>query len=164
MTIDTEVCALQKFRMFSEVEPGKLKLLAMVSDRVTFQPNEVIYHQGDASDAVYIVLNGEFKVSLDTKSGEVAFAEHIRGSLLGEAGVLCGMSRGVTITAQTELTALRVERDTFLGLIKESPAFNLAVMKELGRQIMDLNVICADLVRRMPKDLAPADVASIRAW
>jgi CRP-like cAMP-binding protein len=154
MTIEDEVLSLRKFRMFREVETGKLKLLAMISDRVVFQPNERIYTQGEASDAVYIVLEGTYKVSLRTPDGDVDFAEHISGALLGEAGVLCDQMRMATITAETPVTALRLDRAPFLELLKESPPFNYAVMRELGRQIVDLNKICSDLVRMLPKDCA----------
>ncbi|QIB35961.1 cyclic nucleotide-binding domain-containing protein [Ancylobacter pratisalsi] len=157
MTIEDEVRSLQKFRMFHEVESGKLKLLAMISDRVVFHPDEVIYEQGAVSDAVYIVLEGQYNVSLRTKSGEIGFAQHVRGALLGEAGVLCDQNRMVTITAETSVVALRIDREAFLQLLKESPPFNHAVMRELGRQIMDLNNICAQLVEKLPKGSAIAD-------
>ncbi|MFT0858658.1 cyclic nucleotide-binding domain-containing protein [Ancylobacter sp. G4_0304] len=159
MTIEDEVRSLQKFRMFHHVETPKLKLLAMISDRITFHPGETVYEQGEASDAVYIVLDGQYKVSLNTPDGAIDFAQHVRGTLLGEAGVLCDQNRMVTITAETALTALRVDRDAFLELIKESMPFNLAVMRELGRQIMDLNNICAQLVQRLPKGAPAADAA-----
>jgi len=161
MTIEDEVRSLQKFRMFHQVESGKLKLLAMISDRVVFQPGEVIYEQGDASDAVYIVLEGQFKVSLRTPDGVIDFAQHVRGALLGEAGVLCDQKRMVTITAETSVVALRLDREPFLQLLKESPPFNHAVMRELGRQIMDLNNICAQLVQKLPKGAAGADAGRI---
>lgn len=157
MTIEDEVRSLQKFRMFKNVESAKLKLLAMISDRVVFQPGEVIYAQGDMSDAVYIVLEGQFKVSLNTVNGVIDFAEHVRGALLGEAGVLCDQNRMATITAETAVVALRLDRQPFLELLKESPPFNHAVMRELGRQIMELNNICAQLVQRLPKGTPAVD-------
>lgn len=151
MTIDDEVLSLRKFRMFHQVETGKLKLLAMISDRIVFQPGERIYQQGEASDAVYVVLDGQYKVSLNTPNGEIDFAEHVRGALLGEAGVLCDQERMATITAETPVVALRLDREPFLQLLKESEPFNYAVMRELGRQIMELNTICAGLVNKLPK-------------
>lgn len=157
MTIEDEVRSLQKFRMFKNVESAKLKLLAMISDRVVFQPGEVIYAQGDLSDAVYIVLEGQFKVSLNTVNGVIDFAEHVRGALLGEAGVLCDQNRMATITAETAVVALRLDRQPFLELLKESAPFNHAVMRELGRQIMELNNICAQLVQRLPKGTPAVD-------
>lgn len=159
MTIEDEVRSLQSFRMFHHVESSKLKLLAMISDRITFQPGEAIYRQGEISDAIYIVLDGLYKVSLDTPQGPIDFAQHVRGNLLGEAGVLCDQNRMVTISAETQLTALRVDRGPFMQLLKESQPFNIAVMRELGRQIMDLNNICAQLVQRLPKGTPAADAA-----
>jgi hypothetical protein len=46
-----------------------------------------------------------------------------------------------------------------MQLLDESKPFNLAVMRELSRQILHLNKICAQLVMRLP-DGAPAVDAS----
>lgn len=135
MTIEAEVKALQKLDMFSNLDMAKLKLVAMISDRVAFHAGEAIFRAGDPSDAAYIVLEGSVRLAGD---GDVEPAKPFRKSgvmLLGEVGILCGRRRSITIVAETDVTALRIQREDFQRLIRETPEFGFAVMRELAEQL-----------------------------
>ncbi len=161
MSIAEEIAVLQKFPMFASVEPKRLKLVAMASERVAFEPGEVVYQEGDVSDAVYVVLDGLFTVSVSSEDGPLVFAEGVRGALFGAAGVLWDADRDITITAQTPILALRLNQETFAALLEESRTFSLAVTRELGRQLVTLTKICAQLARQMPPGL-PIDLGALR--
>jgi hypothetical protein len=47
MSLNDEVEMLRKIQLFAKVEPAKLKLLAFTSERAVFEPDEVLFHQGD---------------------------------------------------------------------------------------------------------------------
>ena len=59
MSLNEEVEMLRRIQLFSKVEPAKLKLLAFTSERAVFQAEEILFHQGDAADAAYIIVAGE---------------------------------------------------------------------------------------------------------
>src|SRR5258706_10398056 len=59
MSLNEEVEMLRRIQLFAKVEPAKLKLLAFTSERAVFQAEEVLFHQGDAADAPYIIVAGE---------------------------------------------------------------------------------------------------------
>ncbi len=135
MTIETEVRTLQKLDMFSNLDMAKLKLVAMISDRVVFHAGEAIFRAGDPSDAAFIVLEGSVRLS---GAGGVEPAKPLRKCgvmLLGEVGILCGRRRSITIVAETDVTALRIQREDFQRLIRETPEFGFAVMRELAEQL-----------------------------
>ena len=121
MTIETECRCLQQLEMFANLDVAKLKLVAMISDRVTFRAGEAIYRSGDPSDAVFIVLEGSLKLLAD-------------GAPDTDPG-LCGRRLSVTMVAETPVTALRMHRDDFMRLIRETPDFSFAVMRELAKQL-----------------------------
>src|SRR5260221_6238374 len=62
MSLNEEVEMLRRIQLFAKVEPAKLKLLAFTSERAVFQAEEVLFHQGDAADAAYIIVAGEVAV------------------------------------------------------------------------------------------------------
>jgi CRP-like cAMP-binding protein len=138
MTIELEVKALQKLNMFRDVAAAKLKLLAMVSDRVTFRQGDAIFTRGEQSDAVFIVLDGSIALTFTPEDGEGGSALTLRHSgsiLLGEVGILCGKKRSVTIIATSSLTALRIPGEDFMRLIRETPELAFAVMRQLAEQV-----------------------------
>lgn len=133
MTIEAEVKALQQLDMFSNLDMAKLKLVAMISDRVVFHAGDAIFRAGDPSDAAYIVLEGSVRLQ-----GEIEPAKSIRKCgvmLLGEVGILCGRRRSINIIAESDVTALRIQREDFQRLIRETPEFAFAVMRELAEQL-----------------------------
>ncbi|MBN9061975.1 MAG: hypothetical protein BGP06_06465 [Rhizobiales bacterium 65-9] len=135
MTIEHEVKSLQKLAMFNNLDLPKLKLVAMISDRVTFQPGQAIFRAGDPSDAAYIVLDGSVRIIGDD---DADFGDALCKSgvmLLGEVGILCGRRRSITIIADTAVTALRIQREDFERLVRETPEFGFAIMRELAEQL-----------------------------
>ncbi|MET0606647.1 MAG: cyclic nucleotide-binding domain-containing protein [Beijerinckiaceae bacterium] len=137
MTIELEVKALQTLNMFRDVPAIKLKLLAMVSDRVTFKPNEMMLRRGDHSDAAYIILEGSIaiRIAADHGSEESRVIHHSGPILIGEVGVLCGRARSATIVATSVVTALRIPGEDFVRLIKDTPDIAFAIMRQLAEQV-----------------------------
>lgn len=135
MTIEHEVKALQKLAMFGNLDLAKLKLVAMISDRVTFRAGETIFRAGDPSDAAYIVLDGS--VRMTGKDNAELEGDLCKSGvmLLGEVGILCGRRRSITIVADSAVTALRIQREDFERLVRETPEFASAIMRELAEQL-----------------------------
>ena len=72
MSLNEEVEALRSVPLFAKIEPSKLKLLAFTSERLTFPAGQELFHQGDAGDAAYIILDGRADVSWSTpRTGEL---------------------------------------------------------------------------------------------
>jgi len=139
MTFQHDCQALQKTPLFRDVEVTKLKLLAMASNRVALEPGETLLRQGQPPEAVYVVLEGEADVYLETPKGEVHLARIASGEVVGEIGALAGQPHSATIKAVGELTALRIERNSFLEILQEVPHLALAISRELGRRLERMN-------------------------
>lgn len=156
MNVDDEVLSLQKCEMFRDVGPAPLKLLTMVADRIVFAPGEKIYGAGETADSVYIVLAGAFRLAIRTEEGLVDSGIALQSALLGEIGVILDMPHQSDLRAATEVTALRIDREHFLRLLQECQPFNRAVMRELCRQIRELNRLWAGRAEK------PAGVPALR--
>ena len=72
MSLNEEVEALRSVPLFAKVEPSKLKLLAFTSERLIYRAGQELFHQGDAGDAAYIILEGQADIVVDTPNGELA--------------------------------------------------------------------------------------------
>lgn len=132
MMLASEVKTLQRIAMFRDVEPAKLKLLAFTGERMTYQPGEKIFEEGDASDAVYAIVDGQVEVTRVDGGKIVPVGTLGSGSIVGEIGVMCDHDRIVTAMAKTRTCALRMPRQVFIDLMRESPQFALAVNRWLA--------------------------------
>ena len=113
----------------------KLKLLAFTSERVAFDAGHVLFHEGDAANAAYVIIDGKAEVIVASPSGPVQLAVLDNNQFFGEIAILCDVPRTATIRAQTRLVTLRISKDLLLRLIKEFPQIAIAMMRELAHRL-----------------------------
>jgi NADH dehydrogenase len=98
-----------------------------------FDPGDVIFHQGDLGDSVYVIQQGECDV-LKEQSGVASTLATLRaGEYFGEMAVLSDKTRNATIQARTAMEVLLIPKRDFDTLRKSVPAFG-EVFHELARK------------------------------
>lgn len=139
MSLQQEVDLLRKIPMFANIEPAKLKLLAFTSERLSYSEGDVLFRQGDAGDAAFVIVSGQAQVSIDTDNGPLVVARLSDHDFVGEIAILCNVPRTATVTATTSLDALRISKDLFFRLVKEFPEIAIEVMRELAHRLENTN-------------------------
>jgi CRP-like cAMP-binding protein len=135
MSLESDIIQLRGLKMFKHLDMPKLKLVAVVGERVDFADGDAIFSHGDAPDAVFIVLAGTVGIHVKGRTRLVQVARSEGAIMLGESGLLCDHPRTLTILAAGPVAALRIQATDFLLLLHDMPAFAIAVMTELARQL-----------------------------
>ncbi len=77
-------------------------------------PGEVLFEQGDQSDALFIVGHGELEVVGRSEMGEkVVLAILGQGTVVGEMSLIEGGPRSATVRSVSECDIFRLEREAF---------------------------------------------------
>lgn len=127
--------------LFSDLERTDLAKLIPHLEQFEFQAGEVVFHQGEAGDSLFIIIDGEAKVSVNTdQGGEAEIALLHRGEAFGEMALLTGAPRSATIKAQTDLKVLRLLKARFDSLIKKHHSIATHVADVLARRLYATNV------------------------
>ncbi len=134
-TIEEDVELLRNIPLFAKIEPSKLKLLAFTSERLTFSPGDSLFKQGDDGDALYVIMEGEADVLIDTPGGQITVATMGKNDFVGDIAVLCDVPRTATVTATSKLTTMRVTKDLFFQLVSQFPQIAIEIMRELARRL-----------------------------
>lgn len=136
MAFDLETPVLGKAPAFRGLPPDKLRLIAYFGARMIYEPGEIVFCQGDASDAMFIVLDGVVALSVAAPHGSPRhLVDYKCGDLLGEAGVLSGRARVVSAAARTRATLLRIAREDFFSMLREVPQIGEAIMRDLAHRL-----------------------------
>lgn len=135
MSIDERVDVLRSIPLFERMEESKLKLLAISSDRVVFDPNTVIMSQGEVGDAAYVILSGSGDVFIDTPSGQIKVNEVGPGQIVGEIAMLIDVPRTATVKTEEGLTALKIEKDNFVNLITSTHQVAVWIIRVLAARL-----------------------------
>jgi len=86
-----------------------------------FGPGEVILHQGDPGDSLYVVRSGRVAVRLEGARGHREIATLTAGQFFGEMSLMTGESRTATVVAKSDVECYIVEKDAFQQILEEKP-------------------------------------------
>jgi CRP/FNR family transcriptional regulator, cyclic AMP receptor protein len=135
LSIEDEVGVLRRVPLFAHIDPAKLKLLALTSQRLTFEANQTVFEQGADADAAYVVLEGSADVIVETPTGPLILFTMERNAIIGEIGILCDVPRTATIRARDRLVALRIGKGQFLELLSKFPQISIEIMRILAQRL-----------------------------
>jgi CRP-like cAMP-binding protein len=109
--------------------------------------NQIIFSQGDASDAVFYIRAGKVKLSVRSQRGKEAVVAVLeRTAFFGEACLTAQMFRIATATTTEPSTVVRIEKSTMLRVLHGEPAFfDLFLSYLLSRNVR----VEADLVDQL---------------
>ena len=131
-----EVASLQRIPMFRDVDSAKLKLIAIASQRANYRSGDRLLTEGGRADTVFIIIEGRAKVVRGEPGAEIEIATVETGSVVGEMGVVLDRPYSGTIVADTPVTALRIDKRTFLDLLTKVPQLSMALIRELAGRVL----------------------------
>jgi CRP/FNR family cyclic AMP-dependent transcriptional regulator len=104
----------------------------------SFAANTVLIHEGDESDAIYIVLSGRIKAySAGSQGREIVLDELGPGQYVGELA-LDGERRSVSIKTLEPTTCCVVQREGLDAFLAEHPEFAGHLTRKLIRMVRRL--------------------------
>ena len=134
-TLSEEVDLLRRIPLFAAIDPAKLKLLAFASDRMIYTDGQAVFRQGEVGDAAYVVVKGKADIVVESGGEDIVVAQVGEDAVIGEIAILCDVPRTATVRANGELTALKVKKEHFLGLMIDFPKLGIEVMRELAQNL-----------------------------
>ncbi|MCH8961714.1 MAG: cyclic nucleotide-binding domain-containing protein [Bacteroidetes bacterium] len=139
-------------------DEAHLRMLAAASERLTVAAGEVLFRQGDPSDAVYIVIDGCLEVAVRQDEGdEVVVGTLGPGNVLGEMQILTGGRRTASVYACEETELVKIGRTVIERLLAKSPEL-VRPMAELIRDRLRHN----RLVAMLPNLFGALDEAALQ--
>jgi CRP-like cAMP-binding protein len=138
--------ALGRCRLFAGLGPEALQTIARTLRVRHFRRGEVLFHEGDPGDALFIVASGAIKVVVPSDEGEEAILATLRrGDFLGELALLDGAPRSASAIALEATDTLTLPRAQFRALTSMEPAIRDALLAALARELRRLTTHVAEL-------------------
>ncbi len=135
MSLNKAVEAMQQTPIFAGIDPKRLRLLAFMSESLTYRAGELLFDQGDEGDSAFVVIDGSASVLINIGGEKKEVAVIGSKQIFGEMAVLCDIPRTAAIGAKSDLEVLRIDRDAFLKLLTEFPEVSLQVMRFLAARL-----------------------------
>jgi len=112
-----------------------------------YRNKETIFSQGDASDAMFYIQDGNVKLTVTSRRGKRAVLAILRqGDFFGERCLVSRSLRTFTATAIQQSTVARVKRSTMVRIIQQEPGFAQLVISYLLSRILRVEEDFVDLI------------------
>ena len=109
-----------------------------------YQDGEVIVHQGDEGDCMYVIQEGQVEVVIEENGNEVVLAERSEGDFFGEMAIFDRDVRSATVRAKGQVRALTVDKKNFLRRIHKDPSLAFRIVETMSYRIREL---CEEVAR-----------------
>jgi GNAT superfamily N-acetyltransferase len=116
--------------IFGGLNTEQISRLAGVCTVSTFAPGTILFREGDVSDQLHVVLDGNVEIAIETTRRSVGFVS--RGECLGELSLLTHAHHSATAIAQTEVETAVLDYRDLAELIRLRPDIGIQIYKNLA--------------------------------
>jgi CRP/FNR family cyclic AMP-dependent transcriptional regulator len=103
----------------------------------SYKAGDVIFHEGDPAEELFIVKSGKVEVRLGNRLLDTL----PEFSIFGEMALIDRSPRSATVVAATDATVVPVGEKQFLLLVSRTPYFALNVMRVLVQRLRAANAV-----------------------
>jgi len=123
---------------------------------LNFRKNEVIFSQGDPADAVFYLQTGRVKIAVVSPSGkEATLSMFAAKELVGLGCLSLEKQRLGTATALEQSELIRIDRTSWINLLREQPELFEVVLSHLSNRNIELQKdLCAQILDHSERRLA----------
>src|SRR5689334_21845556 len=134
------VALLRSVPLFSDLEQGELERFSRVAIPRSFPAATRVFHEGDHSDACYIIRSGSFRVTREHSDGRaITLATLGPGDIFGELAMLDGEVRSASVEALEDGELLALPANEVRSLLARHPDITVKLVAALVRRLRTAN-------------------------
>ncbi len=132
MTTNPVVPLLEQLPVAKGLEPAQVEKLAALATRVRFEPDEVIFREGDERYEFYLILSGLVALEIAPQGSDPFRVDTLSsGDELGWSSVLMDKGKLFQARALQPTAALRFAGSDLRAMCEKDTAFGYALMLRL---------------------------------
>jgi CRP/FNR family transcriptional regulator, cyclic AMP receptor protein len=130
-----------EWALFDGVAPESVGRILAATRRVRLSRGEILFHEGERGDSVYLIEMGKVAVRISTPEGALVTVALLGpGSAVGELALLGDDERRTaTVQAVEPTAALRLRRRDFAELRQQHPSVTEFLVKSLAATVRRLD-------------------------
>ncbi len=131
---------LGRVPVFSTLEQDDLERIAQLAVPRSFEPGQIVFREGDASDTCYIVRSGRARAIREHADGRtITLATFGFGDIFGELAMFEDELRSATVEAVQHTSVVAVLGPDMRRLMVEHPEISIRLVVALGRRLRETN-------------------------
>jgi CRP-like cAMP-binding protein len=149
---------LKRVPLFAELSGTELEQIGSVAIPRTYPKGVRVFHEGDHSDACYIVRSGDLRVTREHSDGRaIALATLGPGDIFGELAMLDGGTRSASVETLSDADLLALPASDVRRVIAAHGDIAAKVIVAITRRLRETN----ERVARQSFQTVPSRVAGV---
>jgi len=149
---DTVYTLLQNTPLFDGLSRKELSAVESILHRREYDPEEVLFHQGNPGVGMYIIEEGTVDI-LYEPTGE-RLAELTDGDFFGELALLNETPRSATAISRTDSVLYGLFRPDLLGLVEQDSSLGVQILLRMGQVLSERLIHTNEQVQSLREQLA----------
>lgn len=143
--LDEEI--IRRAPLFAEVDDEAAEALISSMSDVHLSRGQVLFHEGDRGDRLYVITSGKVKLGRTSPDGRENLLTVLGpGEMFGELALFDPSERSATATAVSDTHAVALGNDDLQHWLTGRPAVSTRLLQALARRLRRTNDTLADLV------------------
>ncbi len=161
---------LRAIPLFSTLEEPVIEEIALLLIDRKFPKDAVIFEEGSVGDYMYLIREGQVKVTKMSDDGREKILEMLEpGDFFGDMSLLDREPRSASVKTTLACVLLALSRQDFLDLLRQNSEVSMEMLRVLSRRLRETDEQIRELLFerveartrrilvRMAKDPAPGD-------
>ncbi len=162
--------ALRAIPLFSTLDEPVIEEIALLLIDRKFPKDAVIFEEGSVGDYMYLIREGQVKVTKMSDDGREKILEMLEpGDFFGDMSLLDREPRSASVKTTLACVLLALSRQDFLDLLRQNSEVSMEMLRVLSRRLRETDEQIRELLFerveartrrilvRMAKDSAPGD-------
>ena len=142
-----DVNVLRQAPLFSELDDEAASALSAAMTETKLRRGQVLFHEGDSGDRLFIVVEGKVKLGRTSADGrENLIAVLGPGQMFGELSLFDPGPRSASVTAVTDAVLMGLSHDEMLRWLNGRPEVARGLLLQLASRLRKVSDVVADLV------------------
>jgi CRP/FNR family cyclic AMP-dependent transcriptional regulator len=138
---------LRQAPMFAGLDDEAVAALRSAMHEVRLRRGEVLFHEGDQGDELYVVIEGKVKLGRTSADGRENLLSVLGpGQMFGELSLFDPGPRSSTATGITDTVMLALGQEQLMTWLSGRPEVARGLLLQLASRLRHLNEAVADLV------------------
>jgi hypothetical protein len=127
--------SLRRIKILADLKDAQLSHLSDFMELQKVPQWSVVFNQGDAGDAMYLVLAGEMRARMMIGGKETIIATFEPGDFFGDMALFDNGPRSADVVANVDSTLLKISAVNFNRLTREAPALATPFLQATARTL-----------------------------
>lgn len=132
---------LARIDLFSDLPEEELDRILSKLDVVNLKSGEILFHEGDPGDHMYIVVSGDLEILMAPNTDNELILNRIPpGEYIGEMSIVTGAPRTASVRAHGDVSLLCMSRPQLKDLLHQHPQMASTMVNVLSHRLDNTNI------------------------